>query len=66
MSGPKQYEDAQRRNAIEAVHIAMRQLREHGWDVITITCNRVDGEGNNMAYELEYEPDEDDEEGEKA
>jgi hypothetical protein len=64
MSGAKQYEDAQRRNGIDAVHLAMRTLREH-WENVSITCHRTDGEGCVQSYELEFDPDEDDEE-EKA
>ena len=61
MSSAKAYEDAQRKNGIDAVHLAMRQLREH-WGTISIACHRTDGEGNTQSYELEFEPDDDDEE----
>lgn len=58
MSRTQQYEDATRRNGVDAVQLAMRTLREH-WDTVTIGVNRVDGEGNTHSYELEYEPDDD-------
>jgi hypothetical protein len=60
MSGAKTYEDSVRRNGVDAVHLAMRQLREH-WDAVTITVNRTDAEGNDQAYELDHTPEEDDE-----
>lgn len=61
MSDAKAYEDSTRRNAVDAVHRAMRQLREHGWESIVITCHRTDTEGCTQSYELEFEPDDDDE-----
>lgn len=63
MSGVKGYEDATRRNGVDAVHIAMRTLREH-WDSVEIDVTRVDGEGNVQSYALHFDPDEEDEDDE--
>lgn len=60
MSGAKNYEDSTRRQAIDAVHVAMRQLREHGWSSVSIDCHRVDAEGCTQSYELDFDEDDDD------
>lgn len=65
MSGAKQYEDAQRRNGVDAVHLACRQLREH-WENVSITVHRTDGEGCTQSYELEFDPDEEDDDDKTA
>ena len=67
MTSPTQFHNSQRANGVNAVHAALRQLREH-WDSVEISVYATDEHGNIARYELESESndDEDDEDGEKV
>lgn len=54
------FDDAQRANAVDAVHRALRSLREH-WDSVCISCIKTDTEGITSSYEVENNDDEEDE-----